>query len=167
MYFDTDFGTLTPPKAPRTVGGHSDRTRVLTEPPRLYGVAALGKPRHPSFRVVEVTRDASGRTRKQGQIWQPDLDSARRFARALAANSSSDRVLVADAAGELLEQLPVIAPEARDGSVTWGNWRSLPLPPLPPRPPRPAPKAPQVRHIDLPVLDEYGGTVDLALPEDV
>jgi len=40
------------------------------------------------------------------------------------------------------------------------------LPPLPPRAPRPAPKTPPVRGIDLPVFAEYGGMLDLVLPDE-
>jgi hypothetical protein len=90
------------------------------------------------FRVVEVARDGRGRLVQQGQIWHSDLDHVRRFGRAVAANSVSQRVLIADSTGAVVEQIPV----APLGSAVagWSGWRDMPLPPAPPRKkPRPAP----------------------------
>jgi hypothetical protein len=90
------------------------------------------------FRVVEITRDSRGRLVRQGQIWHSDLDRVRRFGRAVAANSVSQRVVIADAAGAVVEQIPVTGGDEPAG---WsGDWQALPLPPAPPRKkPKPAP----------------------------
>jgi len=106
--------------------------------------APAGEPRRfaafdatPIFRVVEVTRDARGRLRHEGSIWHTDLGRLRKFGRAVAANTASHRVMVADASGNVLEEIPV-AP-ADDRAVKWSDWEAIPLPPLPPRAKRPAP----------------------------
>lgn len=85
----------------------------------------------PLYRVVEVTRDPRGRLSPQGQIWHSDLDHVRRFGRALGANSVSQRVLIADGNGAVLEQIPVQL--GAEGPAGWGGWRDLPLPALPAR----------------------------------
>lgn len=90
----------------------------------------------PIFRVVEVVRDERGRLRQEGKIWHTDLGRMRKFGRALAANTASHRVVVADAAGNVLEEIPVAPADERE--VKWSNWQAIPLPPLPPRK-RPAP----------------------------
>jgi hypothetical protein len=83
------------------------------------------------FRVVEVTLDTRGRLSSQGQIWHSDLDHVRRFGHALGANSTSQRVVIADRSGAVVEKIPVgSAPGAAPG---WEGWRERPLPPLPPR----------------------------------
>ncbi len=105
-------------------------------------------PKAALYRVVEVSRDAHGRLVQQGRIWHADLDHARRFGRALAANSVSQRVEVADSNGAVVERLPVPPP----GSVApsgWGGWKDMPLPPAPPRPRRVLPPPPVV---ERPVL---------------
>jgi hypothetical protein len=105
-------------------------------------------PKAALYRVVEVSRDAQGRLVQQGRIWHADLDHARRFGRALAANSVSQRVEVADSNGAVVERLPVPPP----GSVApsgWGGWKDMPLPPAPPRPRRALPPAPV---LERPVL---------------
>lgn len=91
----------------------------------------------PIFRVVEVTRDARGRLRHEGRIWHTDLGRLRKFGRAVAANTASHRVMVADASGNVLEDIP-IAP-ADDRAVKWTDWEAIALPPLPSRANRPAP----------------------------
>lgn len=124
-----------------------------SEGPRLTGHALLqqvsrtlaaqqpspGTGARPLYRVVEVTRDPRGRLSPQGQIWHSDLDHVRRFGRALGANSVSQRVLIADGNGAVLEQIPVLSGAA--GPLGWGGWRDLPLPPLPPRKAPPKPRA--------------------------
>jgi hypothetical protein len=100
------------------------------------------------FRVVEVIRQADGRLSKQGQIWHSDLAHARRFGRVLAANSTAQKVQVADAAGTVVETIP--SPPPGSPAPGWGDWRELPLPPAPPvqrkrvAPPRVAAPAPAV-----------------------
>jgi len=86
-------------------------------------------PAQPLYRVVEVVRNDQGRLERLGQIWQPDLDRARRFGRVLAANSFSDKVLVANTEGAVLETIP--EPSADAPPMGWGDWRDLPLPPRP------------------------------------
>lgn len=100
------------------------------------------------YRVVEVLRDPDGRLRQCGRIWHSDLDTVRRFGRAVAANSVSHKVLIADAAGSVVEELPVAAADPARG---WDGWREMPLPAVPrsharrslrPRLPQPAAAAP-------------------------
>ena len=91
----------------------------------------------PIFRVVEVVRDARGRLRHEGKIWHTDLGRLRKFGRAVAANTASHRVMVADASGNVLEEIPVAPTD--DRAVKWSDWEAIPLPPLPPRAKRPAP----------------------------
>ncbi len=102
------------------------------------------------FRVVEVTRDSRGRLSRQGQIWHADLNHVRRFGRAVAANSVSQGVLIADSAGAVVEQIPV-QPLGAPGSG-WGQpWRDMPLPPAPARQaPRALPKAPAAKAVVAP-----------------
>lgn len=84
------------------------------------------------FRVVEITRDSRGRLSPQGQIWHADLAHVRRFGRAVAANSVSQGVLIADTSGGVVERIPV--PPPGSAAAGWGQgWRDLPLPPAPPR----------------------------------
>jgi hypothetical protein len=109
----------------------------------------------PLFRVVEVVRDATGRLRPEGRIWHADADVARRFGRAVAANSASHEVLIADSAGRVLEKLAVCGPDERQ--VLWGQWRDIPLPPAPPKtaalpPPPPLPPEPKAPPRELPTL---------------
>jgi hypothetical protein len=104
-------------------------------------VRALGPvdPR-PLYRVVEVVRNTSGRLEEEGRVWHNDLARVRRFGRAVAANSSGQKVLVVDGVGNLLEELSVVPQEGRSGA--WQGWQKTELPPLPPRqlrrPPKPA-----------------------------
>jgi len=87
--------------------------------------------RAPLYRVVEVVRDAEGRLRKEGRIWHTDLNHLRRFGRAVASNASAHKVMIADHLGDVVEELPVAAPEDRAGC--WGGgWQDMPLPPRPP-----------------------------------
>lgn len=98
---------------------------------RLKNKLATQKRGDPSlFRVVEITRDARGRLVPQGQIWHSNLDHVRRFGRAVAANTASQGVLIADADGAVLEKIPVAPLGTAAG---WGGWRDMPLPPAPPR----------------------------------
>jgi len=133
----------------------------------------------PIFRVVEVARAPNGRLVRQGQIWHSDLDQVRRFGRALAANSVSQQVVIADSAGAVIEEIPVAIAAA--GPAGWGGWRDLPLPPAPPRKkPRriakpeeaaaapKAPAAPPVPSVDLPVMQaEVPAEVQAAVPTNV
>jgi hypothetical protein len=84
------------------------------------------------FRVVEIARDGHGRLVKQGRIWHSDLDQVRRFGRAVAANSAAQGVVIADASGAVVEQIPVL-PLSQAGAAGWAGWQDLPLPPAPPR----------------------------------
>ncbi len=84
------------------------------------------------FRVVEIVRDSRGRLAPQGQIWHSDLDHVRRFGRAVAANSVSQGVLIADTRGGVVEKIPV-QPLGGAGAGWGDGWRDMPLPPAPPR----------------------------------
>lgn len=93
------------------------------------------------YRVVEVTRQANGRLLRQGQIWHTDLGVARRFGRALAANSVAQKVQVADADGQVIETIP--PPPPGTPAPGWGaGWRHTSLPPTPPLKRRAPVKAP-------------------------
>ncbi len=139
------------------------------------------------FRVVEVGHAPNGRLVRQGQVWHSDLAVARRFGRALAANSVGQQVVVADSAGAVLESIALAPPGA--AAAGWGGWREMPLPPLPPAvptgQPRPAasralpaapapgsapPPAPAARSAprDVPVVQSEMGAddaADIALPD--
>jgi hypothetical protein len=113
----------------------------------------------PLYRVVEVVRNDQGRLERLGQIWQPDLDRARRFGRVLAANSFSDKVLVANTEGAVLETIP--EPSADAPPIGWADWRDLPLPPRPREPQERLwrkPAAPSV-----PVLPVLGSALPTAM----
>lgn len=128
---------------------------------RLQKKLAARRRRLPElFRVIEIARDGNGRLVKQGRIWHSDLAHVRRFGRAVAANSVSQQVVIADTSGAVVEQIPVLplSPE----TTGWGGWEDMPLPPVPPRykpaaaarqapaiPPTPAPAPPP----DVPVLE--------------
>lgn len=106
-------------------------------PRRTAPLKILGKPRsQPLYRVVEVTRDSTGRLKEEGKVWHADLSRARKFGRAVAANTLAHKVKVADGAGDALEELAVAGECSR--TPAWSNWEQIPLPPLPPRPPKPA-----------------------------
>jgi hypothetical protein len=87
--------------------------------------------RTPVYRVVEIIRDSNGRLRQEGRVWHTDLDRLRKFGRAVASNSSSHRVLIADASGDVLEELSVLPLE--HANPCWNGWKNIPLPPAPPR----------------------------------
>lgn len=127
-----DKPAVPPPDPADTTNDSAEASPVPAEPRRFTAFDAT-----PIFRVVEVTRDARGRLRHEGRIWHTDLGRLRKFGRAVAANTASHRVMVADAAGNVLEDIP-IAP-ADDRAVKWSDWEAIPLPPLPPRAKRPAP----------------------------
>lgn len=93
----------------------------------------MATPNRPLYRVLEMVRDARGRLQPVGRIWHQDLERTRRFGHAIAANTASHLVLIADSAGTVLEELPVCDPDERH--VDWGGWTALPVPPLPPAPP--------------------------------
>lgn len=116
----------------------SPDTPAAASPARRDGGMRLGAgfDAQPIFRVVEVVRDERGRLRHEGKIWHTDLGRMRKFGRALAANTASHRVMVADAAGNVLEEIPIAPADERE--VKWTDWQAIPLPPLPPRK-RPAP----------------------------
>lgn len=86
----------------------------------------------PIYRVIEITREPDGRLRQQGRIWHTDLDQVRRFGRAVAANSAGQQVVIADATGGVVEELPV-APVGAVAPAGWAGWREIALPPAPPR----------------------------------
>ncbi|KQW01563.1 hypothetical protein [Rhizobacter sp. Root1221] len=89
-----------------------------------------GWDRQPIYRIVEITRDAEGRLHRQGHVWHNDLEMLRRFGRAVAANTSSHKVLITNSHGDVVEDLPVAPPEARHSA--WDSWGGLALPPTPP-----------------------------------
>ena len=108
------------------------------------------------FRVVEIVRDSRGRLSPQGQIWHSDLEHVRRFGRAVAANSVSQGVLIADTQGGVVEKIPV---QPLGGAASgWGDgWRAMPLPPAPPRqkprvPPRSLVEKARTVSADVPAL---------------
>ena len=120
----------------------SDSDRSLTGSALLADLKeklARRQRRNPElFRVVEIHRDSRGRLVPQGQIWHSDLDHVRRFGRAVAANSVSQKVVIADSAGAVVENIPLAPPGAAPAG--WAGWRDQPLPPAPPRKkPRPTP----------------------------
>jgi hypothetical protein len=79
--------------------------------------------------VVEFVRDDQGRIQEQGRVWHSDLRRVRQFGRALANNTTGSRVVIADNAGRVVEELPL--PElAHAEQGQWQGWRELPLPPL-------------------------------------
>jgi hypothetical protein len=88
----------------------------------------------PMYRVLEMVRDARGRLVPMGHVWHADLDRIRRFGRAIASNSASHRVVIADSAGTVLEELPVCGPDERQPA--WDNWQQIPVPARPPLPPQ-------------------------------
>lgn len=119
-----------------------DPSRSLPGTPNGAPFRRLGA--QPIYRVIEVTRDAQGRLNLHGHVWHTDLDRLRRFGRAVASNSASHRVVIADSRGELVEDLPLAGPGERQ--PLWTSWQRLPLPPAPPRPaPRPVPAPPPRR----------------------
>jgi hypothetical protein len=131
---------------------------------RLQKKLARRRPRLPElFRVVEIARDGQGRLVKQGQIWHSDLDHVRRFGRAVAANSVSQSVVIADTSGAVVEKIPVVAP-SQAGTAGWSGWRDQPLPPAPARKQTAAPRrqpaaAPPPR--DLPVVEVVENAFDV------
>jgi hypothetical protein len=98
------------------------------------------------FRVVEVVRGPDGRLSRQGRIWHSDLSHVRRFGRALAANSVSQQVVIADAAGAVIETLPVVGP----GAIGWNDWRAT----VPPVQAAPAPGAAPPPAVGRPQAEE-------------
>ncbi len=127
------------------------RTALLEQVKRRLAdrQADLARRAKPMFRVVEVARDAQGRLTSIGQIWHTDLAHARRFGHALGANSTAQRVQIADSRGTVLEQVPVCA-EATE-AVGWAGWRERALPPLPAPPSRQALTRPPPPPADLPL----------------
>lgn len=119
------------------------------------------------YRVVEVTRQPNGRLLRQGQIWHSDLSVARRFGRALAANSVAQKVQVADAEGQVVETIPL--PPPGTPAPGWGaDWRSAPLPPAPPvqrRAPARPPAKVAGKAANLPVPSSPPPTVPLPVME--
>lgn len=84
----------------------------------------------PIYRVVEVVRNSEGRLRHEGRVWHNDLALLRKFGRAVAANTSSHRVMITDAVGDIIEELPIAAPDERQSA--WDSWEGVDLPPAPP-----------------------------------
>lgn len=118
-----------------------DEPRPLPRTPIGTPFRKLGS--QPIYRVIEVSRDATGRLSLHGHIWHTDLDRLRRFGRAVAANSSSHRVVIADGRGELIEELQMAGPGERQ--PLWGTWQKIPLPPPPARSAAPRVVAPRLR----------------------
>ncbi|MEF7616893.1 hypothetical protein V4F39_23465 [Aquincola sp. MAHUQ-54] len=112
-------------------GRTPDPARSLPRTPIASPFRRFGA--QPIYRVIEITRDPGGRLHLQGHIWHTDLDRLRRFGRALAANSASHRVVIADSRGELVEELALAGPDQRQ--PLWNDWQQIPLPPPPPRSP--------------------------------
>ncbi len=81
------------------------------------------------YRVVEVVRDGRGRLREEGRIWHTDLHQVRRFARAVAGDSTAHRLLVADGAGRIIEELRT-APGPSAQPTDWGQWKQIQVPTL-------------------------------------
>lgn len=100
-------------------------------PPATLPVARPARAeRRPLYRVVEFVRDDQGRIQEQGRVWHSDLRRVRQFGRALANNTAGSRVVIADNAGRVVEELAL--PElAHPGQGQWHGWRERPLPPLP------------------------------------
>lgn len=145
---DDPFDELAPTSRPGAAAAPASPALIRRRQPRMPSGPPL-------YRVVEVTVDADGRPRRQGQIWHPDLDRTRRFGRALAANTAAAKVMVADSRGDVLETLEVAG--EGDRHACWNGWRDIPLPPPPPRPRA----APALRRMSAPVL-----TDPLALADD-
>lgn len=113
----------------------------MSEAQRKEGVAAAEAPKsegavparrfdaRPMYRAVEVMRDAQGRLQLEGKVWQPDLASARKFGRALACRSAGQRVIVANSAGRVLEELTV-SPPGGAREFSWAEWQSMEVPPM-------------------------------------
>jgi len=86
--------------------------------------------RKPLYRVVEYLRDDSGRVREEGRIWHNDLSRVRKFGRAVACNTTGARVVIADNAGRVVEELPL--PSFDDPVLgRWQGWQQQSLPPVP------------------------------------
>lgn len=114
---------------------------------RVFSPAAAPKP-PPMFRMVEMVWGDDGRARKEGKIWHPSLNHTRKFARAIAANSASQKILVADDTGQVLEEVSPPGPGERKNML--GSWRDIALPPLPAAPATPR----RLRPPPVPVLTD-------------
>lgn len=96
----------------------------------LVRLSASPIDRRPLYRVVEFVRDDRGRLKEEGRIWHTDLQRVRQFGRAVADNTSGSRVVIADASGRVVEELPL--PGLQDETQgRWSGWRERRLPPLP------------------------------------
>jgi hypothetical protein len=98
----------------------------------------------PIYRVLEVFRDGNGRLRKEGRVWHTDLNRMRKFGRAVASNTSSLKVLITDAAGDVMEEISPPPAELRQSR--WDSWEAIALPPCPPK----VRKKPRVRKPEPP-----------------
>lgn len=105
-------------------------------PPPKKAAARAHSPRRPLYRVVEFTRDDQGRIHEEGRIWHSDLRRVRQFGRAVADNTAGSRVVIADNAGRVVEELPLPGLEA-PAQGQWQGWRERRLPLLPSRVERP------------------------------
>ncbi|CAN7256190.1 hypothetical protein [Rhizobacter sp. LjRoot28] len=114
------------PERPTLTG--AERSRTVTTGFRPLS-ASVDSDDRPIYRVVEIVRDSEGRLRHEGRVWHSDLTLLRKFGRAVAANTRSHRVLIADSVGEIVEELPITPPE--DRQAAWDRWEALPLPPQP------------------------------------
>ena len=108
-------------------------------PPRPPARARFGTglERRPLYRVVEFVRDDRGRLREEGRIWHSDLHRVRQFGRAVAGNTTGARVVIADNAGRVVEELPLPTLD-HPAQGQWDGWRAQPLPALPAGAPRPS-----------------------------
>ena len=90
--------------------------------------------KRPLYRVVEFMRDDRGRLREEGRIWHSDLHRVRQFGRAVAGNTAGSRVVIADNAGRVVEELPLPGLPGVDPCSTgrWDGWSERRLPSLPP-----------------------------------
>lgn len=105
----------------------SAASAAIGRTPRL----GQGLDRRPLYRVVEYVRDDRGRLHEQGRIWHTDLQRVRQFGRAVADNTAGSRVVIADNAGRVVEELPLPGIEhAAQGA--WEGWRDRRLPSLSP-----------------------------------
>lgn len=105
----------------------SDDDPPPAPPPAARGARA---DRRPLYRVVEFMRDEQGRVLEQGRVWHSDLRRVRQFGRAVADNTAGSRVVIADNAGRVVEELPLPGlAHAEQGR--WEGWRDRALPPLP------------------------------------
>jgi hypothetical protein len=121
---------------PLAVPADSSDDDTTAAPPPKKAAARAHTPRRPLYRVVEFTRDDQGRIHEEGRIWHSDLRRVRQFGRAVADNTAGSRVVIADNAGRVVEELPLPGLE-NPAQGQWQGWRERRLSPLPSRVERP------------------------------